>query len=54
VVPVAIVKNGKTTPFDAKMSEPAPAAAPGAPSPTAAPAKDDANKGEAKPAANKQ
>ncbi len=50
VVPVAIVKNGVSTPF--KMdAAPAPAAAPAAP---AAPAGQEANKGDAKPAEAKK
>ncbi len=49
VVPVAIVKNGVSTPFTGA----APAAAPAAPAP-AAPAKEEAKKGEAKPAETKK
>jgi branched-chain amino acid transport system substrate-binding protein len=58
VVPIAIVKNGVTTPFTPAAAPAGPAAAPSAPAATsapapAAPAKDD-KKGDAKPAETKK
>jgi branched-chain amino acid transport system substrate-binding protein len=53
VVPVAIVKNGVSTPFTA--GAPAAATPPAAPTPApAAPAKEEAKKGEVKPAEKKK
>jgi branched-chain amino acid transport system substrate-binding protein len=49
VVPIAIVKNGQSTPFTGA----APAAAPAAAAP-AAPAKEQGKQGEAKPAETKK
>ena len=60
VVPIAIVKNGETTPFTmpaAGGAAAAPAAAPATGSAAPAketPKKDEANKGEAKPAETKK